>query len=120
MVRRPIQHNWQHPKIAAVDTVLTDFPPFERSRLLPMLQAVQARRGSLSKGLLGYLGERIHVPFAEVYGVASFYALLSSDHPAVELRLCSGVPCILAGADQLADVLPPKILLLGVARRRRA
>lgn len=90
---------------AAVDTVLNDFPPFERSRLLPMLQAVQERRGSLSKGLLGYFGERSHVPFAEVYGVASFYALLSSDHPVAEVRLCSGVPCVLAGAEQLADVL---------------
>jgi NADH:ubiquinone oxidoreductase subunit E len=90
---------------AAVDATLADFPTFERSALLPVLQAVQRRSGSLSKGLLGYLGERVSVPFAEVYGVASFYALLSTDHPAPRIRLCSGVPCILAGAEDLAEHL---------------
>jgi len=91
---------------AAVDAVLLDFPRFERTLLLPVLQAVQAQRGGLSKGLLGYLCERVRMPFAEVYGVASFYALLAaSDHPVVEVRLCSGVPCILAGAEQLAETL---------------
>ena len=91
---------------AAVDAVVIEFPHFERTLLLPMLQAVQARRGGLSKGLIGYLGERVHRPFAEVYGVASFFALLAaSDHPMVEVRLCNGVPCILAGAEQLAETL---------------
>jgi NADH-quinone oxidoreductase subunit F len=90
---------------AAVDDALLDLPPFERSALLPVLQAVQARSHMLSKGLLGYLGERIHVPFAELYGVASFYALLNTGRPPVRIRLCSGVPCILAGAEQVADVL---------------
>jgi|SRR5579859_120093 len=88
-----------------VDEVLLDLPPFERSALLPVLQAVQARAPRLSKGLLGYLGDRIHVPFAELYGVASFYALLNTDRAPVRVRLCGGVPCILAGAEQIADVL---------------
>ena len=89
----------------AVDAVLVEFPRFQRTLLLPVLQAVQARHGRLSKGLIGYLGERVRVPFSEVYGVASFYALLASDHPVVEVRLCNGVPCILAGAEQLAETL---------------
>jgi len=90
---------------AAVEDAMRDFPQFERSALLSLLQAVQGRSGSLSKGLLGYLGERTRVPFAELYGVASFYALLNTGRPAVRVRLCSGVPCILAGAEQIADAL---------------
>ncbi len=90
---------------AVVDEVLVDFAPFERTALLPLLQAVQRRSGTLSKGLLGYLGEQVHVPFADIYGVASFYALLNTGAAAARVRLCSGVPCILAGAEQLADVL---------------
>jgi NADH:ubiquinone oxidoreductase subunit E len=89
----------------AVDAALIDFPSFERSALLPLLQAVQRRHATLSKGLLGYLSERVRVPFADVYGVASFYALLNTGGPAPRVRLCNGVPCILAGAEQLADVL---------------
>jgi NADH:ubiquinone oxidoreductase subunit E len=89
----------------AVDETLADFGPFDRAALLPLLQAVQRRSSTLSKGLLGYLGEQIRVPFAELYGVASFYALLNTGRPAAQVRVCSGVPCILAGAEQLADVL---------------
>jgi NADH:ubiquinone oxidoreductase subunit E len=90
---------------AIVDEVLQQFLPFERSALLPLLQTVQRKSTTLSKGLLGYLGERVRVPFAEIYGVASFYALLNTGRPATHVRLCSGVPCILAGAEQLAQAL---------------
>jgi NADH:ubiquinone oxidoreductase subunit E len=89
----------------AVDEVIAGFMPFERTQLLPLLQAVQTRSASLSKGVLGYLSERIRVPFAELYGVASFYALLDTGHPHVAIRLCNSVPCILAGAEQLGAVL---------------
>jgi NADH:ubiquinone oxidoreductase subunit E len=89
----------------AVDAALEELPPFTRTQLLPTLQAVQARRGQLTPGLLGYLGQQVRLPFAEVYGVASFYALLSSEVRSVDVRLCNGVPCVLAGAEQLADAL---------------
>jgi NADH:ubiquinone oxidoreductase subunit E len=90
---------------AAVDAALPAFEPFERHRLLPLLQEVQARSGTLSKGLLGYLSQQVRVPFAELYGVASFYALLNTGQTEPRVRLCSGVPCILAGAEPLADLL---------------
>jgi len=89
----------------AVDETLADFGPFDRASLLPLLQAVQLRSRTLSKGLLGYLGEQVRVPFSELYGVASFYALLNTGRPAARIRVCSGVPCILAGAEELAEVL---------------
>jgi len=88
-----------------VEEVLVDFVPFNRTALLPLLQAVQGRSGMLSKGLLGYLGEQVRVPFADIYGVASFYALLNTGEPSARVRLCSGVPCILAGAEHVADAL---------------
>jgi NADH:ubiquinone oxidoreductase subunit E len=90
---------------AAVDQVLDRYPAFERSLLLPVLQDVQRQRGVLTKGLIGYLGSRVRVPFAEVYGVASFYALLASEHATPRIRLCSGVPCILAGAERIGAAL---------------
>jgi NADH-quinone oxidoreductase subunit F len=90
---------------AAVEAALVEFASFERTDLLPVLQAVQAHATTLSLGLLGYLGERIRVPFAELYGVASFYALLNTGRPGPRVRLCSGVPCILAGAEQVGDAL---------------
>jgi NADH:ubiquinone oxidoreductase subunit E len=96
---------------AMVDEALRAFDPFERSQLLPLLQDVQARSGMLSKGLLGYLSQRVRVPFAELYGVASFYALLNTGQGTPRVRLCSGVPCILAGAESLAHMLRQEVRL---------
>ena len=48
-----------------------------RHLLLPALQAVQARIGWISPGGLNYICERLTVPPADAYGVATFYGLLS-------------------------------------------
>src|SRR4029450_13013291 len=48
-----------------------------RHLLLPALWAVQARVGWISPAALSYICERLTIPPAEAYGVASFYALLA-------------------------------------------
>jgi NADH-quinone oxidoreductase subunit F len=80
----------------------------ERHRLLPCLHAVQQRFGYITPGALGYLSERLHVPPAEAYGVASFYALfaLAPRAPTVA-HVCDDVVCKAAGADALCDALGP-------------
>src|SRR5262252_2077332 len=69
---------------AAVDSVLG--PPQEfwghearskRDLLLPALHAVQDRFGWLTPGALNYISERLTVPPAELFGVATFYHLFS-------------------------------------------
>ncbi|MGH2363136.1 MAG: NAD(P)H-dependent oxidoreductase subunit E [Chloroflexota bacterium] len=82
------------------------FAAFERSQLLPLLLELQARLGRLTKGGLGYAAERIGLPFSDVYGVASFYALLNTtDGSPKAIRLCGSVPCLLAGARKIAEAL---------------
>ena len=49
-----------------------------RHLLLPALQALQARVGWISKGGLGYICDRLNVPPADAWGVATFYALLAT------------------------------------------
>ena len=45
-----------------------------RHLLLPVLHAVQERVGWISGGAVNYVAERLAVPPAEIYGVATFYA----------------------------------------------
>jgi NADH-quinone oxidoreductase subunit F len=52
----------------------------QRHLLLPVLHAVQDRCGWISPEALDYLCQRLAIPPAEAYGVASFYALPPS-HP---------------------------------------
>ena len=51
----------------------------ERHRLLPTLHALHERAGWISPGALNYIARRLTVPPADVYGVATFYALFSLD-----------------------------------------
>src|SRR5712691_7822765 len=78
----------------------------QRHLLLPVLHAVQDRCGWISPGALDYLCQRLAIPPAEAYGVASFYALFSvSPQLPVVAHVCDDLACLMQGAQALcADV----------------
>ena len=77
-----------------------------RHLLLPALQALQARIGWISEGGLGYVCDRLNVPPADAWGVATFYALLSTEPaPARVVHVCDDIACKARGVDSMiADV----------------
>lgn len=83
-----------------------------RHLLLPTLHAVQDRVGWISPGSIAYVARRLTVPPAELYGVATFYALLSTtEQPPAVVHVCDDMACRLAGAErvcaELEDALGP-------------
>ncbi|MBV9333901.1 MAG: NAD(P)H-dependent oxidoreductase subunit E [Candidatus Eremiobacteraeota bacterium] len=77
----------------------------QRDSLLPVLHAVQDRFGWISPGALNYVGERLRVAPADVYGVATFYASLStSPKPQQIVHVCDDIAC-LAGSEALIESL---------------
>jgi len=75
-----------------------------RHLLLPALQAVQSRIGWISEGALNYVCERLSVPPADAYGVATFYALLSTvPRPKRVLHVCDDIACRCKGAAKLCQ-----------------
>jgi NADH-quinone oxidoreductase subunit F len=61
----------------------------QRHQLLPTLHALHAQAGWISPGALNYIAQRLTIPPADVFGVASFYAL--ADPPCLQrprLPLC--------------------------------
>ncbi len=74
----------------------------ERHLLLPALHALQARVGWISEGGLGYVSQRLTVPPAEAFGVASFYAMFSMEpRPHGVVHVCDDIACRVAGAESL-------------------
>ncbi len=73
-----------------------------RHLLLPALHAAQGRAGWISAGALNYICQRLTVPPAEAYGVASFYGMFSLERraPAVA-HVCDDIVCRLKGAEPL-------------------
>jgi NADH-quinone oxidoreductase subunit F len=94
---------------AAVDSVLG--PPQElwghearskRDLLLPALHAVQDRFGWLTPGALNYISERLTVPPAELFGVATFYHLFPmTPLPSRVVHVCDDIACRIRGAEKL-------------------
>src|SRR5450755_609687 len=74
----------------------------ERDLLLPALHAVQDRIGWISQPALAYVCRRLSIPPAEAYGVATFYALLTTRERApVVAHVCDDIACRLAGAEEI-------------------
>ena len=65
-----------------------------RHELVPALHALQARAGWISEGGLGYVCERLGVPPADAWGVATFYALFATTpRPRRVLHVCNDIAC---------------------------
>ncbi len=87
----------------------------DRHLLLPALHALQADVGWISPGGMNYVCERLTVPPAEAYGVATFYAMFSTEErPRTVLHVCDDIVCRLEGAEGLVGDLERE---LGPQRR---
>ena len=77
-----------------------------RDLLLPILHAIQARAGWISPGALNYVALRLNLPPAEIYGVASFYAMFSLVPRApIVAHVCDDIACLAGGAKELCAEL---------------
>ncbi|MGH8870285.1 MAG: NAD(P)H-dependent oxidoreductase subunit E [Actinomycetes bacterium] len=81
-----------------------------RDRLLPLLHALNDRVGWISEGGLNYVCQRIDVPPAEAYGVASFYALFSmTERPPRVVHVCTDIACKANGAEAVCAALEDRL-----------
>ncbi len=75
---------------------------FRRDLLLPVLHAIQSRAGWISRGAVNYVALRLNLPPAEIYGVASFYAMFSvSPRAPIVAHVCDDIACLARGAEAL-------------------
>ncbi|HET6547208.1 MAG TPA: NAD(P)H-dependent oxidoreductase subunit E [Solirubrobacter sp.] len=82
----------------------------QRHLLLPTLHALHARAGWISPGGLNYVARRLTVPPADVFGVATFYALFSLDpRPQRVVHVCDDVACRCAGSEALIAELEERV-----------
>ena len=79
-----------------------------RHLLLPALHALQAEKGWISPGGLNHVADRLQVPAAEAYGVATFYDLFRTEDPGTPTatcHVCVDPACAIAGSDAVATEL---------------
>ena len=65
-----------------------------RHLLLPTLHSVNDRVGYISRGAINYISQRLDIAPAEIYGVATFYALFdTNERPARQVHVCIDLAC---------------------------
>ena len=73
-----------------------------RTHLLPALHALQDEAGWISPGGLTYVCDRLDVPPAEAFGVATFYSLIATEErPRQVAHVCDDIVCLGAGAGEV-------------------
>ncbi len=76
-----------------------------RDLLLPALHAIQASAGWITPGGLNHVCERLDVPPAEAFGVASFYKMLSTEpRPRRVVHVCDDIACRSRAEAVVADL----------------
>jgi formate dehydrogenase beta subunit len=91
---------------------LLDDAPRQRDQLIEHLHKLQDRFGHLSSAHLAALAQEMGMAQTEVYEVASFYHHFDivregeAKPAALTVRVCDGLSCEMAGAQQLLERLP--------------
>ena len=92
--------------LALLPAVISDYLPLGRSGLLPALQAAQRVYGWLPLEVTREIGQALHVPLADVFGVVEFYSTFYTEPVGKNIiRVCTDPACALKGADQVLTKL---------------
>ncbi|MEJ3655478.1 NAD(P)H-dependent oxidoreductase subunit E [Actinomycetes bacterium KLBMP 9759] len=81
-----------------------------RHLLLPALHAVMDVEGWISPGSLNHLARVLSIPPADVYGVATFYAMLAVEPRAPHVvHVCDDIACGPSGGEEIAARLTAEL-----------
>ena len=73
-----------------------------KTSLIPILQSVQNRHKYLPEHIMGYISDKMSIPMANIYGVATFYAQFSTEPKGEHIvQVCDGTACHVRGAKEI-------------------
>jgi NADH-quinone oxidoreductase subunit E len=94
---------------ASVDEAI-EHHEHERAPLISVLQDINIDRGYLPEDVLKYLSQRLGIPVARVYHVATFYSAFSLVPRGEHLiKVCVGTSCHVRGAARILEALENRL-----------
>jgi NADH-quinone oxidoreductase subunit E len=73
---------------------------------IPLLADVQREMGYVAQDAVEYVGEKLSIPAAELFGVATFYAMFRfQPQGKYVVRLCRGTACHVQGSGRVLEQL---------------
>jgi len=81
-----------------------------RTALLSCLEAIQEVSGYIPQEAVSYLRETLDVPVIDIYGVITFYGMLTTrEQGKYVIRLCNSLPCHLNGSAGMLGVVEDEL-----------
>ena len=82
------------------------------SSLIKVLYEAQEIFGYLPKDIVFFIGEKLNVPTAHIYGVITFYSFFTTKPKGkCQIKVCMGTACFVCGAEKLANDLAAELNL---------
>jgi len=89
-----------------LDRYLEMHPTLQKHQLIMVLQDIQDHFGYLPEDALNLVSERLRVPRARIYGIATFYSQFRlKPLGKYVIQICNGTACHVKGAPALIDEL---------------
>jgi NADH-quinone oxidoreductase subunit E len=83
---------------------------FDKSKLIPILQAVQEEYRYLPEEILAFIASSLNISPAKVYGVATFFAHFALQPKGKHIiKVCDGTACHVKKSTGLIDALKNKL-----------
>lgn len=84
--------------------------PEKKGALIAVLHKAQSLFGYLPKEVQAFIGEKLNIPVAQIYGVVSFYSFFTmipkGKYP---ISVCLGTACYVRGADKVLEAFKEEL-----------
>lgn len=94
---------------ARITEILKQYPTAQAA-CMPLLHLAQEEFGHLSNEVLKLVAETLHIPFAHVLGVATFYTMYHLKPVGKHiLMMCTNVSCMLKGGQEVLKTIEQRL-----------
>ncbi|MDZ7721760.1 MAG: NADH-quinone oxidoreductase subunit NuoE [candidate division KSB1 bacterium] len=88
-----------------VDAIVKNYNDM-KTPLIYILKDVQKEYGFLSEDILTRVAQRTDIPLSNIYGVATFYSLFTTEEKGKYIvRCCNNAPCHVKGSKDVLDAI---------------
>lgn len=107
-VKTPCEEQQPEDIYPVLETVIQRYE--NKGALIPTLQTAQNLLGWLPEEILGWVANRLSIPFSEVAGVVGFYSFFSTQPRGKHIvRVCLGTACYVRGGQEVLSALEKEL-----------
>ncbi len=104
-----LSYTFDEAEVADIKRHVAKYPD-RKSAVMPALWIAQEKFGWLSEEAMRLVAETIDMPYAHVYGVASFYTMyFKKPVPKHLIEVCTSFTCSIAGGPEMTAYVKQKI-----------